>query len=70
MLFWVGASVKWITKLWQDIGLFLYEYWAELFALCIVLIAVWIVGQLYGLPGDLDAEDFMVDNNEDRSLHR
>ncbi len=45
------------------IGSFLAENWAELFALCIVAFAVWVVGQLYHLDGDLSASDF-VDNNE------
>ena len=62
--------MKWITQLWLDIGLFLNDYWAELFALCIVAIGVWIVSLLYDLPGDMLAEYFLVDDNEDRSLHR
>lgn len=46
------------------IGSFLADNWAELFALCIVMFAVWVVGQLYHLDGDLSAEDFLY-NNED-----
>ena len=51
----------------QPIGLFLAENWAELFALCLVMFAVWVVAQVYHLDGDLSASDF-VDNNEDEGL--
>ena len=48
--------MKWITNISLHIGLFLDRYWAELFALCIVFIAIWVVDQLYQLDGDRDAE--------------
>ncbi len=59
--------MKWIMSLSQPIGLFLAENWAELFALCLVMFAVWVVAQVYHLDGDLSASDF-VDNNEDEGL--